>query len=226
MELNEFVNFFKYYKGEPQQVKGVELLYEQIDASLKDELAEWVRTYRSKPEISGKVLGVKYFSQRDNYRDENRTCFSSSCAMMLEFLKPGTLPGAQGDDKYIKTVFSIGDTTESGVQVSALSNYGVKAHFSQSCSVKHLRNQIDSGKPVPIGILHHGPAGAPSGGGHWICVIGYDDTGFIVNDPWGEIDHATGTYISTNGESLHYSNNLINSRWTVDSDSDGWAIIA
>ena len=226
MELNEFINFFKYYKGETQQVQGVEELYNQLPPELKNNLASWVSTYRSKPEKSGKVLDVKYFSQRDNYRDEHRTCFSSSCAMMLEYLKPGTLPGDKGDDKYIRTVFSIGDTTESGVQVSALSNYGVKSHFSQSCSLDHLRKQIDSGKPTPIGILHHGPAHSPSGGGHWICVIGYDDTGFIVHDPWGEIDHATGTYISTDGEGLHYSNNLISSRWTVDSDSDGWAIIA
>lgn len=226
MQLDEFVNFFTYYKGEPQQKAGIKELYSALPPNLKDDLAGWVRTYRKKPEVSGTVLKVRYFSQRDNYRDENRTCFSSSCAMMLEYMKPGTLPGDKGDDKYIRTVFSIGDTIESGVQVSALSNYGVKTHFSQSCSLDHLRTQIDSGKPVPIGILHHGPSHAPSGGGHWICVIGYDDTGFIVHDPWGEIDHASGTYISKDGKSLHYSNDLLSSRWTVDSDSDGWAIIA
>ena len=38
------------------------------------------------------ILSVRYFSQRDNYRDANRTCFSSTCAMLVEYLKPGTLP--------------------------------------------------------------------------------------------------------------------------------------
>ena len=45
-------------------------------------------------------------------------------------------------------------------------------------------------------------------------------------DPWGELDHASGYYSSTDGENLRYSNNLLNTRWTVSSDNDGWAIIA
>ena len=226
MELNDFVNFFKYYKEEPQQKAGIEILYNELPQKLKDDLSEWVRVYRKKPETSDTSLDVKYFSQRDNYRDANRTCFSSSCAMMLEYLKPGTCPGDRGDDEYIKTVFNIGDTTEAWVQMNALESYGLDVKYIQNGSLDTLRSQIDKGKPVPIGILHHGPSNAPSGGGHWICVIGYDDTGFIVHDPWGEIDHASGTYISTNGERLHYSNELIGSRWTVDSTSDGWAILA
>jgi uncharacterized protein YvpB len=226
MELNDFVNFFKYYKEEPQQKAGIEILYNELPQKLKDDLSEWVRVYRKKPETSDTSLDVKYFSQRDNYRDANRTCFSSSCAMMLEYLKPGTCPGDRGDDEYIKTVFNIGDTTEAWVHLNALESYGLDVKYIQNGSLDTLRSQIDKGKPVPIGILHHGPSNAPSGGGHWICVIGYDDTGFIVHDPWGEIDHASGTYISTNGERLHYSNELIGSRWTVDSTSDGWAIFA
>lgn len=226
MELNDFVNFFKYYEEESQQKQGIEILYNELPQKLKDDLSEWVRVYRKKPKSNGKVLDVRYFSQRDNYRDANRTCFSSSCAMMLEYLKPGTCPGDKGDDLYIKTVFGIGDTTEAWVHINALKTYGLDTQYIQNGSLDTLRSQIDKGKPVPIGILHHGPGHSPSGGGHWICVIGYDDTGFIVNDPWGEIDHASGTYTSTNGDRLHYSTDLISSRWTVESSSDGWAIIS
>lgn len=174
----------------------------------------------------GRELDTPYFSQRDNYRDANRTCFSSSCAMLLETLKPGTLPGEKGDDIYVKRVFEYGDTTDAYTQLKALISFEVQAKFVQNGNVELVKQQIDAGKPVPIGILHHGPASSPSGGGHWICVVGYDSKGFIVNDPWGEIDHASGTYVSTDGERLHYSYNLINSRWTVANDSDGWAIIA
>ena len=174
----------------------------------------------------GVVLDTPYFSQRDNYRDAGRTCFSSSCAMLVETLKPGTLPGDKGDDKYVQTVFSIGDTTEAWVQVKALERYNISASFVQNGNVGLVKSQIDKGIPVPIGILHHGPASAPSGGGHWICVIGYNDKGFVVNDPWGEIDHKTGQYISTDGKRLQYSYNLINARWTVSNPNDGWCIIA
>ena len=176
--------------------------------------------------ITPKKLQTPYFSQRDNYRDSGRTCFSSSCAMLVETMKPGTLPGSRGDDKYVETVFSIGDTTEASVQLEALSRYGIDARFTQSASLDTLREQIDKGVCIPIGILHKGVAAAPRGGGHWICVYGYYGEGFWVMDPWGELDHASGYYSSTDGENLRYSNNLLNTRWTVSSDNDGWAIIA
>jgi len=227
MKFDDFLNFFKYYEGKPHQDESLQVLYDELEPRLKDDLSEWVRIYRRRestpPSTTGKALNVPYFSQRDNYRDANRTCFSSSCAMMLKYLKPDAI---SGDDDYIRTVFTIGDTTEAWVHQEALRKYGVEAKFVQNANINTLKKQIDAGKPVPIGILHHGPASAPSGGGHWICVIAYDDTGVIVHDPWGEIDHASGTYISTNGESLHYSYNLLNSRWTVSSDSDGWCMLA
>ncbi len=170
------------------------------------------------------TLPVPYFSQRDNYRDANRTCFSSSCAMLLENMKPGTLPGAKGDDKYIQTVFGYGDTTEADTHVKALYHYGLPSRFKTNGSLSWLKEQIDLGYPVPIGILHHGPANAPTGGGHWICVIGYDNTGFICHDPWGRLDHATGQYFSTDGEAVHYSTECLSKRWTVSNYNDGWCM--
>ena len=188
----------------------------------------WKGLEEEKPAVNkgGKELDVRYFSQRDNYRDASRTCFSSSCAMMLEYMKPGTLPGDRGDDKYVQRVFEYGDTTDAYTQLKALISYGLEPKFVQNASVETVKEQIDADRPVPIGILHHGPASAPSGGGHWICVVGYDSKGFIVNDPWGSLDHASGYYSSEDGERLHYSYQLINSRWTVAAPNDGWAIIA
>lgn len=48
----DFKNFFKYYKSESQQERGVELLYDQMRDVLKDDTHDWVETYRSKPESS------------------------------------------------------------------------------------------------------------------------------------------------------------------------------
>ena len=197
----------------------------------KDE-AEWVMQYRAR--VSSNVsLKVPYFPQRDNYKDSERTCFSSSCAMLLEFLKPGTLPGAKGDDKYLQKVFSIGDTIYPEVQVQALKSFNLNAKFVSNGTFAQLDSQLKSGKPVPIGILHKGPSNAPTGGGHWIIVIGREESSkapegvwYIVHDPWGEINNANGQYISTNGESLRYSKSLLSSRWTVEGDGSGYSIIA
>lgn len=169
------------------------------------------------------LLGVPYQSQRDNYRDSSRTCFSSACAMAAMFLKPGSV---KNDDEYLKKVFALGDSTDSSVQVKVLTSLGLDPRFRQDGKVASIKARLLKGLPCPIGILHHGPYNAPSGGGHWICLIGFDDTEktFIVHDPWGELDNASGTYISTNGKELRYSFDLIRKRWTVEGDGSGWWI--
>jgi hypothetical protein len=52
------------------------------------------------------LVGVPRFSQRDSAQiaQRDRSCFSSSCAMLLEAIKPGTLKGPNGDDDYLEVV--------------------------------------------------------------------------------------------------------------------------
>jgi hypothetical protein len=196
-----------------------------------------VETEAKKAEVAAtagkKVLDVPYYSQRDNIVSGNdlphRTCFSSSCAMAVKFLKPEAITG---DDDYIKKRQKFGDSTDAGAQVACLKSLGLNARFVQTGTNALLKQQIDKGFPVPVGILHHGPASAPSGGGHWLIVIGYEDDAkapgggyFICHDPWGDLQHSIGVYNSTNGKSRKYSYSLFDSRWTVASNSDGWCIV-
>lgn len=169
----------------------------------------------------GLILPVPYQSQRDNYRDASRTCFSSSCAMAAMYLRPGCI---KNDDEYLKKVFAIGDSTEAATQVKVLKKLGINAVFKQNGSIEDLKQRLDQNIPCPVGILHQGPGNKPTGFGHWICVIGYEEEKqkFIVHDPWGEIDNYTGTYISTDGERLRYSFNLLRRRWTVEGNGTGW----
>ena len=236
MDSNQFINFFKYYADELHQHKAIARLFDSLPEELKSDDADWVRLYRKQelveqpviaPEV---VLETPYYSQRDNYRDALRTCFSSSCAMLLKQLKPNSI---NGDDDYVRTVFSIGDTTNAWVQVRALRDHGVTASFSKDCNAATLRSYIDNGIPVPCGILHQGSATSVSGGGHWVVVVGYSDNEsypgggyWIVNDPFGELDHKTGRYNSENGERVRYSYEMMNIRWTVDNENDGWVILA
>jgi len=168
-------------------------------------------------------LPVIYMSQRDNYRDASRTCFSSSCAMMLKFLKPTSI---KNDDDYIRTIFSFGDSTDSNIQLVALRHYGVTAKFTTQGSRDLIKKQIDLGKPVPAGFLHHGSVKNPQGGGHYLCIIGYNSEGYWVHDPWGDCNLTYGTYDSTNGKQLHYSYKNFEPRWLVEGPKSGWCIIA
>lgn len=174
------------------------------------------------------TLKVPYYSQRDSQTGHAmRMCFSSSCAMLLSTLKPGAITGANADDQYLKTVLRFGDTTIADAQVKALTQYGVKAQFRQNLTWADIDAQLTKGIPVPIGILHHGPVSAPSGGGHWLIIIGKssDGQGYIVHDPFGDLDLINGQYVSSNGKSLTYSKKNLGPRWMVKG-TPGWGIIA
>ncbi len=226
----DFVEFFDRHN--PNHRKAMKEVADILGPTLLNDNAQWVKTYRSnvQPATPSQVLQVPYFSQRDNYRDSSRTCFSSSCAMLCKFLKPSAI---KGDNDYIKEVFKRGDTTSAAVQLETLKHFGISAKFVTNGTFAMLDSQLAKGVPVPIGILHKGPATAPTGGGHWLVVIGKEPDikapggcWYIVNDPWGEIQNATGTYVSTNGQKLKYSKELLTQRWTVEGDASGWAIVA
>ena len=115
-------------------------------------------------------------------------CFSSSCAMAAAFIKPGCLSGkGQADDHYHQLVQRFGDSTNAAAQVQALGCLGIRAQFRTNGDSKALIQQLTKGIPCPVGWLHHGIAAAPSGGGHWSLVVGWDPNTqqFLMHDPYG-----------------------------------------
>jgi hypothetical protein len=226
VDLHKFFQFFSEKNG--VHTAGVEKLQEALPESLllddgaggaKD--SEWIEKFRTKPPTPP-VLAVPYFNQVDNYRDAHRTCNSSSCAMCLEFIKPGTLKGAKGDDAYVTKVFAIGDSTDHTVQTKVLASYGVKSHFSYNLSFADLDKSLAAGKPVVIGILHRGSDSAPTGG-HMVVVIGKKGADYVVNDPYGSFnDSYTGDV--TNGKGTVYKRSMLQKRW-CPAGNDGWGRI-
>lgn len=174
-------------------------------------------------------LAVPYFSQRDSETQHaNRMCFSSSCAMLLAFLKPGVLKGENGDDQYLAEVLKHGDTTDAAAQLRALAKFGVRARMDTGMDFADVDALLDSGRPVPIGILHHGPVTAPSGGGHWIVIVGRPEggTGYFVNDPYGDLDLVNGGYTPARAAGLVYSRENLGRRWMIEGPGSGWGIVA
>jgi hypothetical protein len=186
--------------------------------------------------IPSKPLAVPYYSQRDSATSQaQRMCFSSSCAMLLSYLRPDALKGPNGDDQYLRTVQSFGDTTDAQAQLKALAKFGVKARYVQDADFRLIQSQIDRDVPVPCGYLHRGPIERPSGGGHWLIVIGYNTKGIIVNDPFGEPDLLRGTTLNSSGKGLSLTRENFGRRWMVEAvggggyryaPGKGWAIVA
>jgi uncharacterized protein YvpB len=219
--------FFQYYdEKNPKHVAAVEQLEKDLnDSPLSDDTSNWVRIYRTKQSkpVNPSILDVPYYPQTDNYTNAERTCNSSACAMCLEYLKPGTLKGAQGDDAYIRKVFAIGDTTDHGVQTQVLANYGIQSNFSYNLSFTDLDKSLSAGKPVVIGILHRGSLSNPSGG-HMVCLIGKTEDGksYICNDPYGNLmdGYTTDVY---NGKGAIYPKEVLKYRWLEGGkDNTGW----
>lgn len=176
-----------------------------------------------KPEPAGDGsirLNVPYFNQVDNYTQAHRTCNSSSCAMCLAFLRPGKI---SGDDEYLKKLITghFGDTTDHGAQGRLLQSYGLSSTWHTNLSFKRLEDELKSGRPVVIGILHRGSLSAPTGG-HMCVVIGMTAKGdFIVNDPYGSCNDGYSGPVS-NGNGTIYTRAMLKARWLPEGDNSGW----
>lgn len=223
-------NFFLHYDPKnPKHVAAVEQLEKDLlikASDLMQDETNWVRIFRTKeepPAVPG-VLDVPYFPQTDNYRDANRTCNSSSCAMCLEYFKPGTLKGAKGDDAYVQKVFAVGDTTDHEVQTKVLASYGLKSDFRYNLGFSDLDRELAAGRPVVIGILHRGSLSSPTGG-HMCVVIGKKGNDYVINDPYGSLnDGYTGPV--TNGKGVVYKKSELEHRWLDHGkDKTGWGRI-
>ena len=213
-------NAAKYYEEENHQIAAWNWLEEELTEEQLKEFALLYRSGPSKPKLSN-PLTVPYFSQRDNASGTGyRECFSSSCAMVAAYYGK-----VKGDDEYNKLRARYGDTTNPNAQIETLRALGLKARFTTIMTEQMLRDEIKAGRPVPCGWLHYGSSASPSGGGHWSVVIGYNDNGYIFNDPYGEADVANGGYISASGgNGIIYSRDNWVPRWRVKG-SGGWSVL-
>jgi GH24 family phage-related lysozyme (muramidase) len=166
-------------------------------------------------------LNVPWFDQLNMDDGQGwRDCFSASSAMLAAYW--GKEPN---ENTYNHLRQHYGDSTSSDAQLAALRQLGLKADFHTDGSLDTLKSEIDAGRPVAVGWLHHGPVSAPSGGGHWTVVIGYDDTGVIMNDPYGSCDLVNGGYPENhNGARQHYSFKNWRPRWQPQG-SGGWYLV-
>ena len=63
ISVDEFINFFKYYKGEDHQVAGVKELYRHLDLISKDDRSSWITIYREGPKKTEPSTGEVYVSK-------------------------------------------------------------------------------------------------------------------------------------------------------------------
>ncbi len=221
-----------FHRDLPHQRQAWEALQRSLSA---EQLEQFARAYRQAPapaQPQGLIqLAVPYLAQNDSATSQGpRMCFSSSCAMAAAFLRPGCLNGpGQLDDQFLALVQRHGDSTEAPAQLAALAGLGLRARFRSDGRISDLVAQLQRGLPCPVGWLHKGPVSAPSGGGHWSLVIGWDPATrqLLMHDPNGEADLVAGGYVSNtvgSGRGLRYSERNWGRRWMVEGPGSGWWI--
>jgi len=219
----DFINFFKYYKGEAHQEAAIRQLYSELSDELKSDSSDWIVTYRTPyAPTTTNPLDVPFQSQNDNISGTGyRECFSSSCAMVAMYY--GKI---ENDDAYNLVRQKYGDSTDAQAQVRALRSLGLEANFVTNGTTGDLKQAIDAGRPIPCGWLHKGSiSSGPTGGGHYSVIVGYSDVDqcWIQNDPNGEASLSTGGYTDNlNGDHLSYSYKNWNPRWIVEGEGSGW----
>lgn len=217
------VDAVEHWRGLEHQRRA----FERLQASLSDaQRQEFTSIWRSQPATVASKFpfkNVPYHAQTDSVTNQGlRMCQSSSIAMRIEQIDPGLI---KGDDDYLKLVNRYGDTVSQSAHQKALEHLGLKAAFRQNGTEKMLCDLLDAGIAVPIGVLHRGNVSSPTGGGHWVTLVGYDTTHFWVNDPMGEMDLVNGGYVKTklgSGHNVRYTRRNLMRRWLIANQSDGW----
>lgn len=169
-----------------------------------------------------RLRNFPYCYQNDNGPEGYRQCQTSGIAMVLKYLDVKEI---DSDLDYLAYVNKYGDTTKRDPHRLALKELNVSADFRTTLCAEDVKKQIDKGLPVVAGILHHGTPDAPRGGGHFIVISGYSDTHWLVQDPFGELDLVSGTWVSnapTAGKNQKYSFKNMNPRFFVGGKNNGW----
>jgi len=156
-----------------------------------------------KPRPRTVKLTIPYKSQLDNEENPTGSCNVTSLAMCLEFLgaKRKTSSGQFEDELYRYAEdhgLSRHDPHDLAMIVEA---YGCRDDFRNNATIEQVQNWLADGKPI---VTH----GYFTTFGHIVVFAGFDDTGFIVHDPYGEWT-SSGYRTDLSGKYLHYSYRMI-----------------
>ena len=152
---------------------------------------------------ASKRLNVPYHSQLNNADNPRGACNVTCFAMVMNYFKiPRKTNAVQFEDELYRYMENKGLSRHEPQTLSKMAEaYGLRNELTLRGSATDIRRAIAEGKPC---IIH----GYFTSFGHIVTIIGYDKSGFIVNDPFGEWT-ADGYIEGPYGGGLHYSNNLI-----------------
>ncbi|HEY9632459.1 MAG TPA: C39 family peptidase [Coleofasciculaceae cyanobacterium] len=229
----ELLNVFKYYRQMPHQDRAIAWLQQQLPTDL---LAEFALRWRANPNpvapsVPPQILApltepsiastqtasvvpppktdtvqlkVPYLSQLDNVTDPYGTCNVTSVAMCMAYLGHPirNSQGEQLEDELNAYCYEHSLDRHVGEDLAkVLRAYGYKDDYQSNAKWEDVKKWLDQGNPC---IVH----GYFTDSGHIIVIIGYNQKGWIVNDPYGEW-YSSGYDTSRTGAGLTYSYDMM-----------------
>ncbi|MCU0540771.1 MAG: C39 family peptidase [Oscillatoriaceae cyanobacterium Prado104] len=147
-------------------------------------------------------LNVPFKSQLDNRLNPTGACNVTSIAMCLAYFGVEPQGVDQLEDELFQYMLRKGLSRHSPEDLAqVVRDYGKKDDFTVWGTFERCRDHLAAGNPC---VIH----GYFTSFGHIIVLVGYDDKGFIVHDPYGEW-FSSGYRTDLSGEFLHYSYGLI-----------------
>lgn len=152
------------------------------------------------PEVQ---LNVPFYSQLDNQNNPSGSSSTTAVAMALAYygLKPQK-PQERLPDELYRWMVNNGLSRHDPLDVVKMINtYGYGASFTTNKSFEQVKRELASGYPVIVD-------GYFTDFGHRVCLVGYNQQGFIVHDSYGEWT-PNGYDTSKQGKFITYSYDLI-----------------
>lgn len=126
-------------------------------------------------------LAVPYLSQVDNSQNPFGSCNVTSIAMCLKYLGiQQTNSSKQFEDELQDWLEARGlDRHEPNALAQAVAGYGCQDNFSTSATLDQVKQWLAQGNPC---VTH----GYFTSSGHIVAIVGYNNQGLIVHDPYGK----------------------------------------
>jgi uncharacterized protein YvpB len=167
-------------------------------------------------------LKVSYKSQMDNFNNPTGSCNVTCLAMCLSYLGiSGKDSSIQLEDELYEYTLSAGLSRHLPQDLAkVVVAYGAKDNFDEFATIDRVKQWIAKGNLV---VIH----GYFTSFGHIVTLIGYDENGFIVHDPYGEwfesgYDCNDPAGNNQKGKDLKYSYDMI-TRTCIGEDKSFWA---
>lgn len=213
------VNVAKYYQGEPHQQKAVQRLEELIKQhrpELLSEQSEFLKLWRQPSQPSTVRLNVPYLSQLDNVNNPHGSCNVTSVSMCMGYFghplrNPNT--GEQLEDELYRFMLDHGLSRHSPHDLQkVLKLYGYEDDFRPDAKWDDVKKWLEGGNPC----ISHGWF---TRSGHIVTLIGYNEKGWLVNDPYGEWS-SSGYDTNRSGAGLTYTYAMMKN--VCGPDGDNW----